>query len=144
MKRISLLLALIIMAVSCMATLGDLSVAAASSNITMISTNPAESCIDSMNISFHATLGYTNCKVQYTTQDDTSWSKAKWQTGTYETYGANASTNPFYNKSTKSNTGSTITQTPTFLDYAVTLVDLIPDTKYMSALRTLVKALREF
>ena len=131
MKRISLLLALIIMAVSCMMTFGGVIANAASSNIAMISTNPGEDSSTSMNVGFHATLGYTSCKVQYTTQDDTSWSKAKWQTGTYETYGANSSSNPFYGKSTKSNTGSTITQTPTFLDYSVTLSGLTPNTKYM-------------
>ena len=97
----------------------------------MIVTNPAEDSSTAMNINFHADLGYTSCYVQYTTTDDTSWAKAKTQTGSYVTYGASSSTNPFYNKYAKDNSGADYYQTPTFLDYSVTLGGLTKNTNYM-------------
>lgn len=103
---------------------------AATSNIAMIVTNPAQDPTTAMNINFHAATGYTGCYVQYTTADDASWANAKTQTGSYVAYGADSS-NPFYNKYAKDDAGNNIYQTPTFLDYSVTLSGLTPGTNYM-------------
>lgn len=104
---------------------------AASTNIKMIVTNPGEIASTQMNVGFHAPLSYTNCYVQYTTVDDSSWAKAKTNKGTYKSYGASSSSNPFYGKSAKNDSGSDITQSMTFLDYNVNLTGLTPDTQYM-------------
>ena len=106
-------------------------VQAASTNIKMIVTNPGEIASTQMNVGFHAPLSYTNCYVQYTTTDDTSWAKAKTNKGTYKTYGASSSTNPFYGEAAKDDAGNNITQSMTFLDYNVNLTGLTPNTKYM-------------
>ncbi len=106
-------------------------VSAVSSHIHKIVTNPAEDCSTSMNINFHADTGYTACIVQYTTADDTSFANAMTATGTYKSYGASESSNPFYNKYAKNDSGSDYYQTPTFLDYSVTITGLTPDTNYI-------------
>lgn len=104
---------------------------AASTNIKMIVTNPGENASTQMNVGFHAPLSYTNCYVQYTTTNDTSWASAKTNKGTYKSYGASSSSNPFYGKSAKDDAGNNITQSMTFLDYNVNLTGLTPNTKYM-------------
>lgn len=119
----------------CICTLGvnfnGVGVYAASTNVHHIVTNPSEDCSTAMNIGFLANTGYTGCYVQYTTADDTSWANAKTESGSYKTYGASESTNPFYNKYAKDDAGTNIYQTPTFLDYSVTLSGLTPDTSYI-------------
>ncbi len=129
-KSLSLLLAFI-MCLALAVPSVTAPVSAASTNIKMIVTNPAENCSTAMNINFHTPLGYTSCYVQYTTVTDSSWANAKTQSGTYTTYGASTSTNPFYDKYAKKDNGDNYYQTPTFLDYNVTLSSLTPDTKYM-------------
>ncbi len=84
-----------------------------------------------MNIGFLADTGYTSCYVQYTTADDTSWANAKTNSGSYKSYGASTSSNPFYDKYAKDNAGNNIYQTCTFLDYSVTLSGLKSDTNYI-------------
>ncbi|MBR6594752.1 MAG: fibronectin type III domain-containing protein [Clostridia bacterium] len=104
---------------------------AASSYVKMIVTNPGENASTQMNVGFHVPLGYTSCYVEYTTVDDTSWANAKTNNGTYKTCGASSSTNPFYGKAAKDDTGTNITQSMTFLDYNVNLTGLTPNTQYM-------------
>lgn len=133
MKRMLVLVLALILCFSFVVSAheGNIKTAAATSNITMIVTNPSQDPRTSMNINFHANTGYTSCYVQYTTVDDTTWANAKTQTGSYVTYGANSS-NPFYGKSAKKDDGSDWTQTTVlFLDYSVTLTGLTPATHYM-------------
>ncbi len=99
-------------------------------NICMITTTPAEKADTAMNVGFHADIGYTNCYVQYTLKSDTDWANATNQSGTYVTYGADESTNPFYNGYSKDYNGENYYQTNTFHDYSVTLTDLTPATEY--------------
>lgn len=130
-KFLGVLLTLCICLGICAPVLDGIEASAVSANIDMISTNPAENCSTAMNINFHTPLSYTGCYVQYTTADDTSWTKAKTQSGSYTSYGT-GSNNPFYGKSAKKDDGSDWTQTTvTFLDYNVTLSNLTPDTNYM-------------
>lgn len=129
-KFLGVLLTLCICLSICAPVLDGIEASAVSANIDMISTNPAENCSTAMNINFHTPLSYTGCYVQYTTADDTSWAKAKTQSGSYTSYGT-GSNNPFYGKSAKDDAGNNITQSITFLDYNVTLSGLTPDTNYM-------------
>ena len=110
MKRIlTSLLALTLCIAGFGSAFGGAVVKAASTNIKMIVTNPGENASTQMNVGFHAPLSYTGCYVQYTTTDDTSWAKAKTNKGTYKSYGASSSSNPFYGKSAKNDSGSDIT-----------------------------------
>ncbi len=132
MKKI---LTFFLVACLCIGTLGinygGVGVYAASTKVHHIVTNPAENCSTAMNIGFHANTGCTGCYVQYTTADDTSWAKAKTQSGSYKTYGASTSSNPFYNQYAKQDDGTNYYQTPTFLDYSVTLSGLMANTNYI-------------
>lgn len=130
-KILTSLLALTLCVAGFSSAFGGAVAQAASTNIKMIVTNPGENASTQMNVGFHAPLSYTSCYVQYTTTDDTSWAKAKTNSGTYKSYGASESTNPFYNKYAKDDSGNNIYQTNTFLDYNVTLSGLTPNTKYM-------------
>ncbi|MBQ7048186.1 MAG: fibronectin type III domain-containing protein [Clostridia bacterium] len=105
--------------------------AASEAAVAMIVTNPAEDASTSMNVGFHAELGYTNCYVQYTLKSDTEWANAKNQTGSFVVYGADETTNPFYNTYSKDAAGENYYQTYRFLDYSVTLANLTPATEYM-------------
>ncbi len=132
MKKI---LAFFLIACLCIGMVGvnfdNVGVYAVSTNVHHIVTNPAENCSTAMNIGFLAELSYTGCYVQYTTADDTSWANAKTQSGTYKTYGASESSNPFYNVYATSSSNTAYYQTPTFLDYSINLTGLTPDTNYI-------------
>ncbi len=129
-KILTSVLALTMCLVSITGAFGNIT-EAASSNIKMIVTNPGEIASTQMNVGFHAPLSYTNCYVQYTTVDDSSWANAKTNKGTYKSYGASSSSNPFYGEAAKDDAGNNITQSMTFLDYNVNLTGLTPNTQYM-------------
>ncbi len=101
-------------------------VAAASSHVYMIVTNPGQDMNTQMNISFHSDYTYTGCYVEYTTASDTSFAKAKKATGSYD----NDDYMWFYNRITTSSATSARFTTK-FLNYNVDLSGLTPNTDYI-------------
>lgn len=104
----------------------ETTVAAASSHVYMIVTNPGQDMNTQMNISFHSDYTYTGCYVEYTTANDTSFAGAKKATGSYDSDDYMW----FYNRYTTSSTSSAKFTTK-FLNYNVDLSGLTPNTKYI-------------
>ncbi|MBR6594019.1 MAG: fibronectin type III domain-containing protein [Clostridia bacterium] len=101
-------------------------VAAASSHVYMIVTNPGEDMNTQMNVGWHADYTYTGCYVEYTVASDTSFANAKKVNGSYD----DNDYLWFYNRLSSSSTSSTRFTTK-FLNYGAELTGLTPNTNYI-------------
>ncbi len=124
-KYVTLILALVL----CLSVIPYSTVgvdAADSKAVYMIFANPAEDCNTQMNIGWHSDADCTECYVEVTTADDKNFEKAYRYDGTYDAEAYKW----FYNRLT-TNELSNSRYTNQFLDWGVTLTNLIPDTDYI-------------
>lgn len=91
----------------------------------MIVANPGEDSSYEMNIGWHTDVEYTSSYVIYTTKDDTNWENQ------IKVYGEYEYTDLFNGISSRSKDGKDIVEEAIFLDYSVTLKNLLPSTEYM-------------
>lgn len=112
--------------IPCFSTVGMLASADVSEHVYMIIANPGQDMNTQINIGWHADEGYTNCFVEYTTADDTTFANAKKVEGTYDAEAYKW----FYDRVTLiSPTSDKFTKV--FLDYGVELNNLKSDTDYI-------------
>ncbi len=125
MKKLLAVLLTLVLCIPCFSSYGLLSFAEESPYVYMITTNPAEDCSTAMNIGWFTDLGYTKSYVLYTTADDTEFAKASKAVGEYNDQNWKWFENRFIGMSG----GERFTKG--FLDYGVTLENLMPDTDYI-------------
>ena len=124
MKKIISLLSIVLLIILSFVLINN-EVIASTPDAYMIVANPGQDSSIEMNIGWHTSLENTKSYIVYTTKDDTSWNNKKQVYGSYKYVDA------FKGIESKTASGANITQDVEFLDYSVTLTDLLPDTEYM-------------
>ncbi len=124
MKKIYLSLITLIL-VCTLSIFVNIKINASTPDAYMIVANPGEDSSIEMNIGWHTDLKNTESYVIYTTKDDTDWSEQIKVKGTYK------KVDVFNGISSKDPNGKDIKEDAIFLDYNVTLTNLIPNTEYM-------------
>ncbi|MBE6677406.1 MAG: hypothetical protein E7597_01245 [Ruminococcaceae bacterium] len=126
MKKLLAILLTLAMCIPCFGATSLPASAIVSPHVYMIVTNPGEDMNTQMNVGWHSDFTYTNCFVEYTTADDTSFANATKVNGSYD----DDDYLWFMDRSTTNAIGPEFHTTP-FLNYGAELDGLTPDTDYI-------------